>query len=79
LKEWTTPDFRNTPSATNLEKEEIVDAPRNDGNASMPEEVNRPNLWRKMMMIMTPWIYMECLHLLATNFRFLFCNVYTKL
>jgi len=27
------------PSTTNLEEEETVDAPGNDGNASMPEEV----------------------------------------
>ena len=39
------------PSTTNLEEEEIVDAPGNDGNASMPEKINRPNPWRKMMMI----------------------------
>jgi hypothetical protein len=39
LKEWTTPDFRNMLSATNLEEEEIVDAPGNDGDASMPEQV----------------------------------------
>jgi hypothetical protein len=52
LKEWTTPDFRNTPSTTNLEEEEIVDAPGNDGNASMPEQVKRPNPWRKTMMMM---------------------------
>jgi len=52
LKEWTTPDCRNTPSPTNLEEEEIVDAPGNDGNASMPEQVERPNPWRKMMMIL---------------------------
>jgi hypothetical protein len=38
------------PSTTNLEEEDIVDAPRNDGNASMPEQVKRPNPWRKMMM-----------------------------
>ena len=44
----------NTPSNTNLEEEEIVDAPGNDGNASMPEQVKRPNPWRKMMMMMTP-------------------------
>jgi len=44
LKEWTTPDSRNTPSATNLEEEETVDAPGNDGNASMPEQVKRPNI-----------------------------------
>jgi hypothetical protein len=56
LKEWTTPDCRNAPSTTNLEAEEIVDAPGNDGNASTPEQVKRPNPWRKkkkMMMMMT--------------------------
>ena len=52
LKEWTTTDFRNTPSNRNLEEEEIVDALGNDGNASMPEQVKRPNPWRKMMIIM---------------------------
>jgi hypothetical protein len=52
LKEWTTPDSRNTPSTKNLEKEEIVDAPGNDGNTSMPEQVKRPNPWRKIMMIL---------------------------
>ena len=52
LKEWTTPDSRNTPSTTNLEEEEIVDALGNDGNASMPEQVKRPNSWRKVMMMM---------------------------
>jgi hypothetical protein len=51
LKEWTTPDFRNTPSTTNLEEEEIVDAPGNDSNASMPEQVKRPNSWMMMMMM----------------------------
>ena len=52
------------PSTTNLEEEEIVDTPGNDGNASMPEQVNRPNPWREMMMMMminigvyTPWIW----------------------
>jgi hypothetical protein len=49
LKEWTTPDFGNTQSTTNLEEEEIVDALGNDSNASTPEQVNRPNPWRKMM------------------------------
>jgi hypothetical protein len=33
------------------EDEEIVDAAGNDGNASMWEQVKRPNLWRKMMMM----------------------------
>ena len=28
-----------------------MDAPGNDGNASMPEQVKRPNTWRKMMKI----------------------------
>jgi hypothetical protein len=36
MKRWITLDFRNTPSTTNLEEEEIVDASGNDGNASMP-------------------------------------------
>jgi hypothetical protein len=52
LKEWTTPDFQNKPSITNLEEKEIVDALGNDGNASMQENINRPNPWRKMMMMM---------------------------
>ena len=51
-EKWTTLDSRNTPSTTNLEEEEIVDDPGNDGNASMPEQVKRPNPWRKMMMMM---------------------------
>ena len=51
LKEWTTPDSRKMPSTTNLEEEETVDAPGNDGNALMLEQVKRPNPWRKMMMV----------------------------
>jgi len=51
LKEWTTPHSRNTSSTTNLEEEEIVDAPGNDGNVLMLEQVKRPNPWRKMMMM----------------------------
>jgi hypothetical protein len=39
---------RNTPSTTNLEEEDIVDASGNDGNASMPEQVKQPNPWKKM-------------------------------
>jgi hypothetical protein len=42
----TTPDFRNTPSTTNLEGEDIVDALGKEGNASMPEQVKRPNSWK---------------------------------
>jgi hypothetical protein len=52
LKEWTTPESRNTPSRTKLEEEEIVDALGNEGDASMPEEFKRPNPWRKKMMMM---------------------------
>jgi hypothetical protein len=37
LKVWTILDSRKTPSSTSLDKEEIVDAPGNDDNASMPE------------------------------------------
>jgi hypothetical protein len=47
LEEWATPDSRNTPSTTIFEEEGIVDAPGNDGNASMPKQVKRPNPWRK--------------------------------
>jgi len=43
LKEWTTPDSRNTPSTTNLGEEEIVDALGKDGYASMPKQVKQPN------------------------------------
>ena len=50
LKEWITTESRKAPSTTNPEDEEIVDAPGNDGNASMPDHVTRPNPWRKMMM-----------------------------
>ena len=47
MQEWTTPDFRNTASTTNLEEEDIVDALGNNGKASMAEQVIRPNPWRK--------------------------------
>ena len=52
LERMTTPDSRNTSSTTNLEEEEIADAPGNDGNASMPEQVKRPNPSMMMMMKM---------------------------
>jgi len=61
LKEWTTPDSRNTPSTTNLEEEEIVDALGKYGNASMSEQVKRPHPWRKMMMMVTSgnqWVFL---------------------
>ena len=43
MKERTTTDSRNTPSTTNPEEEEIVGAPGNDDNTSIPEHVKRPN------------------------------------
>ena len=45
------------PSITNLEEEEIVDASGNDGNVSIPEQVKRPNPWRKMMMMITTVLF----------------------
>ena len=57
MKEWTTPDFGNMSSTTNLEEEEIVDAAGNDGNASMPEQVKQPNPWRKMIMMTMMMIF----------------------
>jgi hypothetical protein len=39
LKKWTTPDFQNMPSTTNLKGEEIVNTPGKVGNASMSEQV----------------------------------------
>jgi len=50
LKEWIKTDSGNMPSTTNPEDEEIVDAPGKDGNLLMPEQVKRPNPWRKMMI-----------------------------
>ena len=50
------------PSTTNLEEEETVDAPGNDGNASMPEQVKRPNPWRKIIIIIIIIICL-CLHI----------------
>jgi len=50
-----TTDCRNTPSNTHPEDEDFVDAPGKDGNASLPEQVKRPNPGKKkkkkMMMI----------------------------
>ena len=66
---WTTPDSRNTPSTTNLEEEETVDAPGNDGNASMPEQVERPNPWRKMMMIILYYIFNKQSYINLEKFR----------
>ena len=73
MKEGTTPDSRNTPSTTDLEEEEIVDALGNDGNVSMPELFQRPNQWRKMMMMMIQIVpqtqYLSTQHIIVqTNF-----------
>ena len=67
VERMETPDFRNTPSTTNLEEEGIVDAQGNDGNASMAEQVKRPNPWRKKkkkkkMMMMNLWNYVVVQH-----------------
>jgi len=69
------PDSLNTPSTTNLEEEEIVDAPGNDGNASMPEQVKRPNPRRKMMVMMM--MMMITVHL--SDLRRAHHQVYIKL
>jgi hypothetical protein len=63
LKEWTQPDSRNTPLTTNLEEEEIVDAPGNDENASMPEQVKRPKPLKKKKMIMMMIIKVDLDHI----------------
>jgi hypothetical protein len=52
LKEQKTSDFRNTPLTTNLDGEEIVDAPRKGGKAPVPEQVKRTKPWRKRMVMM---------------------------
>jgi len=36
-----------------------LDALGNDVNASMPEQVKRPNPWRKMMMMMMYTLYVS--------------------
>jgi len=45
---WGEGEFFKYSKKGNVEK--IVDAPGNDGNASMPEQVKRLNPWRKVMM-----------------------------
>ena len=54
--------------------EEIVDAPGKDDNASMPEQIKRPNAWRKMMMVMT-MVY----HILRSTERYVIKNVCVSL
>jgi hypothetical protein len=36
-----------------------MDAPRKDGNASMPEHVKRPNPWKKIKMIIYKKLYLN--------------------
>jgi hypothetical protein len=38
-----------------------VDDPGKDGNASMPEQVKRPNPWKKMMMMKRDWKFIGSL------------------
>jgi len=45
----------------------LVDATGNDGNASMPEQVKRPNPWRKMMLMMM-MMMMMMYHTAARSF-----------
>jgi len=45
-----------------------VDASGNDGNASMPERVKRPNPWRKIMMMMTMTNIRCCNHAVIMQF-----------
>ena len=60
MREWITTDSQNTPS--NSEDEEIVNAPGNGGNVSVPEQVKLPNPWRKMMMMMMNFVdFSNCL------------------
>jgi len=60
MKEWITPDPRNTPSTTNFEEEDILEDLGNDGNASMPEQFKRPNPWMMMMMMMMNTYFKSC-------------------
>ena len=41
---WNNHLERNMPSTTNLMEKEIMDALETDGNVSIPEQLNRPNL-----------------------------------
>ena len=52
MKEWTTTDCRNTSSNINIKEEGIVDDLRKDGNASMTEQVKRPNPWKRMTFLL---------------------------
>jgi hypothetical protein len=55
--------------------EEIVDAPGKDGNASMPQQIKRPNPWRKTttMMIMMMMMILV-LSVFISNLILSYCN-----
>jgi hypothetical protein len=66
------------PSTTNLEEEEIVDAPGKVGNTSMPEQLKGPNPWRKMMMMIYIFILWPilpsfglCLRVILKGYRYI--------
>jgi hypothetical protein len=71
--------LRKTSSTANLEEDEIVDAPGNDGNSSMPEQVKRPNPWRKMMMVMMKYIIFYCIREFLFLLREKFPNIFNSL
>ena len=85
MRERVTADCRNTPSTTNPEDEEIVDAPGNDRNASMSEQVKRPNPWREMMMMISRSFLLRMRNVSDNscreneNTRFVFSNVFLKI
>ena len=61
----------------------MVDAPGNDGNASMPEHVNRPNPWIMVMMMMIrirqgKVSKLSSLHL-SLLFHDILCNTYSPI
>jgi hypothetical protein len=46
-----------------------VDDPGKDGNASMPEQVKRPNPWMNMMMIMIMMMMMMTMMHVKQNIK----------
>jgi len=68
LKESITTDSLNTPSTSNAEDEDIVYAPGKYGDASMPDQVKRPNPLKKMIMMMMMMI-------MIINLEFYFINI----
>jgi len=59
----------------------MMDAPRHDGNASVSEQVKRPNPWRRMMIMMIP-IVVSSLSLSSVTLhivRLRICDTFSKL